>query len=342
MEEYFQNPAVSQSQLKTLLISPKAFGEERKVELYFEEKEHFTIGSAVDCMLTEGEDAYKSKYHISKVENKPSDVVKSIINQVFDYASNTDEEIGLILDPMYRVLITTCCEHHNYQNNWKNETKVSKICEYYEYWEDLKLARGKTILSIEEETLIDTIVMSLRTNEVTSKYFNQEEIQYQVPIYFEFDGVECRALLDMVIFDRENKTIQPIDIKTMGDYTLKFPISLRRRRYDIQAAFYTEALQWLYPDYEILPFKFIVESTTAPGDPLVFNCTTDLLVLGKFGRPEYYFKGRDEIKYQKFEEIKGFVQLIELYKYYSTNGFDKDKIVRENSSELLLDWSGII
>lgn len=354
MKEYFEHSSVSQSQLKSLLIHPRAFKEEKETKLYFEEKVYFTIGSAVDFKLTEDESTFTNFYHISNVLVKPSDTIKSIIHQVFDALKEqfTVEEIGLISDVTYRLLILQACESHNYQNRWNSDTKISKICEFYEYWEDLKASEGKILLSQEEDLLISTIVMSLKTNKATSVYFNAEEVHYQVPIYFEYDGVPCKALLDMVIFDRENKTIQPIDIKTTGEYTINFPKALKRMRYDIQAAFYTEALRWLYPEYEILPFKFIVESTKDPGQPLVFICDKELLWIGKNGRKKIFLQGDTieeksfidtrTIYYEIIAPIKGFVQLLELYKYYNENGYEMDKIVREGNSELTIGWSGII
>lgn len=353
MESYYEHSSISQSQLKSLLISPKAFTNEREAELYFEEKTHFIIGSAVDCMLTQSMEIYNQTYHVSNLNSKPSDTIKSIINMVFDNAvQHYGSRLGNINSEDYKELIIDACDNHAYQSRWSEQTRINKICENYEYWEDLKASQGKIVLSQEEFNLINTIVMSLRTNEATSVYFNAPEIHYQVPIYFEYMDVGCKALLDMVIFDRKAKTIQPIDIKTMGDYTITFPKSLRRRRYDIQAAFYTEALKYLYPDYTILPFKFIVESTTDPGQPLVFTCDETLLDIGKNGRECIYLKGdvldtlypdnKKTVYYQKLEDIKGFVQLLELYKYYSTNGFEVDQVVRENKSELQIDWSGII
>lgn len=344
MTSYFEHPAISQSQLKCLLIHPRAWTNQRESELYFEEKKHFVIGSAVDYYLTQPDKEFSEKYHISSLQNKPSDTIKSVINQLFDTITEQFDikDIGNITYSGYKLLILQCCDAHEYQMNWKEQTRINKICEHYEYWEDLKQAYGKTVISQEESDLIDKIVMSLRTHETTSKYFNKAEIKYQVPIYFDYLDVQCKALLDMVIFDRKNKTIQPIDIKTMGDYTLNFPKSLRKRRYDIQAAFYTEALKWLYPDYKILPFKFIVESTIEPGQPLVFTCNSSLLEMGKNGRAEKHLVDDLGEVYQRLQEIKGFTQLLKLYKYYSTNGFELDQVSKENNSELTLDWSGII
>ncbi len=238
VEDYYINPAISQSQLKLLLgPDPSLFNTVREPELYFEEKKHFIIGDAVDCQLTRPIEEFNNKFHVSTLENKPSDTMKSIINQVFDLVKEEVGELadkGVLRDHISKIV--DCCNVHNYQPNWKTETRVAKVLEAHEYWEDLKAAEGKVVLSQEENTLISQIVMSIRTNPTTSKYFETNkdiEILDQLSIYFSYCGIDCKALLDRVIIDHKNKTIQPIDFKTMGDQTLYFPKSLRQRRYDI-------------------------------------------------------------------------------------------------------------
>lgn len=364
VEDYYTNSAISQSQLKLLLGSdPSIFNTVEEPDLYFEEKKHFLIGDGVDIQLTQSLEAFNEKFHVSNVQNKPSDTIKSIVNQVYDNAIQMFTlEVKNISDPLYTEFIIEACNSHNYQPNWKTETRVSKIIEAWEYWEDLKAAEGKQVLSQEENDLISQIVMSIRSNSVTGPYFipqPNQEILYQYPIYFSYNGVDCRALLDMVIVDHDKKTIQPIDIKTMGDQTLYFPKSLRQRRYDIQAAFYTEALSISKPytythpkiaqsiPYTILPFKFIVESTTNPGNPLVFTCDEELLKIGKFGRESFRLKGVSSTKlidmyYGKTDEVKGFDQLIEDYKWYLENGFEKKREIVEAQGEFQINWNGII
>jgi len=344
MVEYYENSALSQSKLKLLLTNPSLFNTVREPEMFYEEKKHFVIGSAVDCLLTTPTE-FDDKYHISDLEKKPSDVEMSIINQVFSELI----DIGTLRD--YPELLENAIIQHDWYGGKPGEKRIQGLLERGEdYFQDLKASVGKQVLSVEEKTLIDSIVMSLKTNDKTAHYF--QEIQglhkyYQLPIYFICEEVECKALLDLVIFNHNHKTIQPIDIKTLGDYTINFPKSVRQRRYDIQAAFYTEALKVRYPGYIVLPFKFIVESTLQPGIPLVYNCNTSLLRMGKYGRKEIIQEGRIESSthpciISRIPEIKGFMQLIELYKYYTINGFDLDQVVRENESELIIDWSGII
>lgn len=353
VETYYEHPALSQSHLKLLLgPDPSIFNTIQEPDLYFEEKKHFIIGDGVDMQLTRPIEEFSQKFHISNLQNKPSDTIKSIVNQVYDHVKqNFTVDIGTI--EIYTDSILEACNSHNYQPNWKTETRVAKVVEAWEYWEDLKAAEGKVVLSQEENDLISQIVMSIRTNPTTSKYFQVEnnfiEILDQYSIYFTYEGIECKALLDRIIVNHKNKTIQPIDFKTMGDQTLYFPKSLRQRRYDIQAAFYTEALESkkVYETYEILPFKFIVESTTNPGNPLVFTCNQELLEIGKSGRNAYNLCDKAYVSdeytvYMKFDKIKGFHQLIEDYKWYMENGFSVNREIAQSQGEFYLSWNGII
>ena len=357
VEDYYINPAISQSQLKLLLgPDPSIFNTIQEPDLYFEEKKHFLIGDGVDIQLTRPIEEFNRKFHVSNIQNKPSDTIKSIVNQVFDLVKEEVGELadkGVLRDHTSKILDS--CNDHNYQPNWKTETRIAKVLEAWEYWEDLKAAEGKVVLSQEENDLISQIVMSIRTSPNTSKYFEtgkDVEILFQVPIFFNYMEIECKALLDMVIINHKEKTVQPIDFKTMGDQTLYFPKSLRQRRYDIQAAFYTEALKSLtqYKDYKVLPFKFIVESTTNPGNPIVFTCCRELLRIGKFGAPQTSIYGKinslgydymSEYRSLVTNEIKGFHQLIEDYKWYMENEFEKKREVVESQGEFEIDWNGI-
>ena len=357
VETYYEHPALSQSHLKLLLgPDPSIFNTIQEPDLYFEEKKHFIIGDGVDMQLTRPIEEFNQKFHISNLQNKPSDTIKSIVNQVFDLVKEVHGREILTID-RYPNAILDSCNDHNYQPNWKTETRISKIVEAWEYWEDLKQAEGKVVLSQEENDLISQIVMSIRTNPTTSKYFETSkdvEILNQLAIYFTYNNVDCKALLDRVIIDHKNKTVQPIDFKTMGDQTIYFPKSLRQRKYNIQAAFYTEALKYFIErddktlqDYKILPFKFIVESTTNPGNPLVFTCDEELLKIGKFGRESFRLKGVSSTKlidmyYGKTDEVKGFDQLIEDYKWYLENGFEKKREIVEAQGEFQINWNGII
>lgn len=323
-QDYYNNLALSQSELKLLLDDPKKFKEFKDkqaqgIQENSEDAKHFLLGSAIDCMLTSTD--FLEEFHVSSLENKPSDNVRNIINSVFSMAiqKGNDREFT-----NFKSEILEACNNFEYYPNWKDETRVNKILENYQYWNDLILSEGKKVLSAEEYLTVRNIVASIKNHKFTREYFRKAgselEIVYQLPIFFNHKTLDCKALLDMVIFNHSDKTIQPIDIKTTSRRTVHFPTSFRKYRYDIQAAWYTLALEYyknnsiFYSDYKVLPFKFIVESTTDIGRPLVFTCSKEALYAGRYGIEESIqtrlifpnetiASGNKALKYKGFEEL---------------------------------------
>ena len=323
-QDYYNNLALSQSELKLLLDDPKKFKEFKDkqaqgIQENSEDAKYFLLGSAVDCMLTSTD--FLEEFHVSSLENKPSDNVRNIINSVFSMTiqKGNDREFT-----NFKSEILEACNNFEYYPNWKDETRVNKILENYQYWNDLVLSEGKKVLSAEEYLTVRNIVASIKNHKFTREYFRKAgselEIVYQLPIFFNHKTLDCKALLDMVIFNHSDKTIQPIDIKTTSGRTVHFPTSFRKYRYDIQAAWYTLALEYyknsniFYFDYTILPFKFIVESTTDIGRPLVFTCSKEALYTGRYGIEESVqtrlifpnetiANGNKTLKYKGFEEL---------------------------------------
>lgn len=348
IEEYYNNPRLSQSKLKLLLSGPKAFNEVKEPELFFEEKKHFIIGGAVDCLLTQGEEIFNKNYYVSTLNEKPSDTIKSIIQEVFSVVIEPTEILS-----NHRDAILIACNNHNYQSNWKDDTRVNKICENYLYWLELLNSRGKTILSQEEYILIDSIVQSFKTHPVSESLFNfdelNKEIFYQFPIYFEFEGVEMKALLDIVIIDHINKEVDIYDIKTIGDEVINFYKSYSRNRYDIQAITYREAMRYYLSKngmfkYKIKPFKFIVESTINIGNPCIFEMSEEACIVAYEGLSRHFINTSDytgvEPSYITKAPYKGFKQLINDYKWYVKNGFSVDRRIVENRNyfDIHLDY----
>jgi hypothetical protein len=230
---------------------------------------------------------------------------------------------------------------------------------------DLCKAFGKRVISKSQANIINAIVASLENNPRTASYFNRVffeslpniTIYYQFPIYFEYRGVQCKGLLDMVIVERDEEgkilSITGIDLKTMNGNTYYFPSSIKARRYDIQAAWYTLALRQHFAVPEesdvIRPFQFVVESTSYQGKPLVYTVDTSLLNIGRFGRRAISLHDTDMFNGETMAsaiiqyEIKGFEQLLDLYIYHSENGFNEEREIQEAGlTTLLVNWDGIV
>jgi hypothetical protein len=355
IKEYFDSPAIGQSTLKLLINgNPRLFKEGKsESELYYEEKGHFVIGSGVDCILTQGRDVFDSSYHVQELA-KCSATAMSIIKKAFD---NIDiiGQLNNITYPLkenetWRQFIYESLNSHEYYMNrrkedWKEDNRYTGLLNDNgeEYWKSLIEGKGKFILDQEQHNKIIAIANSLYTHPRTSKYFIDREgidILFQVPIYFEYFGIKCKALPDILIIDHKNRRIILCDIKTLGFDVIDFPINLRMRRYDFQAAYYAAAVNTYvdnYPElngYIIEPMRFIVESTINIGQPCVFHCNEGLIMMGTIGREEV--KDDFGIIHKK---IVGFQECLELYRFYEQHGWDIHKDIIEAEGEFEINWT---
>lgn len=371
IDAYFASPALSQSYIKPLtsglenfLAKAKQYQEEEENEDGVD-KEHLLIGSAVDCILTGEEGRFDDIYYISDLSKRPSDTEMTIINRVFNtcLATYQDQEIPLLEN--LKEIIQEALDFNEYQMRWKTETRLEKAIAFgTEYFESLKLAIGKKVLAADQYQTVIKIVNSLRENPRTGKYFDRNslslnkniDVYYQLPIYFKYKGKDCKALLDILLVFKDDDGnilyIQPVDLKTTGNHTIYFPSAIKSFRYDIQAAFYTEALKSKFPEAEIRPFRFIAESSVVPGKPLIYELSNSLLKIGKYGRPSInltdvrdLFLDDNDDAYQPIKvvrEIKGFDNCIDDYIYYEQQGWIEDKRVTENDGLLVVGWEGIL
>ena len=379
VQEYYQSDALGQSKLKLLLGDLGSFHKE-----FDSSAEHFLIGSAVDCILTNSREAFQEEYYISKVAKLPSESVIEIIKLVYenllkDYAeylevvTSQDEpsDVTSLIEfvgelSQWSAYILDACEQTGWQPRWGADAKLKNIIEPgSEYFLDLCNAFGKTVISETQSNTINNIVESLETNPRTAGFFDRNffenmpdiTVYYQFPIYFEYRGVECKALLDMVIVERDIEgkilSITGVDLKTMNGNTYYFPTSVKARRYDIQAAWYTLALHnhFAVPEGSdvIKPFQFVVESTSYQGKPLNFVVDKTLLGIGRFGRRAISLHDTDMFNGDPMAsailqyEIKGFEQLLDMYIYHSENGFGQEREIQEAGlSPLVINWDGII
>jgi hypothetical protein len=149
-------------------------------------------------------------------------------------------------------------------------------------------------------------------------------------------GEDCKALLDGILIDHENRTIEPYDLKTIGKSVYDFPISYLQFGYYRQCAFYELALlsdkspikHLLDEGYTLKDFIFIVvESKVSSSHPAIIFETCkkdrDVGLLGGYVGNKYY---------------KGINELIEDYKYHRDNDYwDLPKDLHFNSGRINLN-----
>lgn len=360
VEAYYADDSLNQSELKKLENGLDSYLTTKKKEeenTDTPDKLHFKIGKAIDTLLTGGPEEFDELYYASPDDMKLSLVEVSIVEHIFATAVANHrgpiENMGPLL--VFENYIEHAFKDISWQPTWKVPTKVQKVIDFGSlYFEALKETYGRTVLTGQDYRQIQAVVESVKTNPLTAGYFDFESLAenplvhayYQLPIYFEIEGVKCKALLDllMVHFNEEGQVLAvcPFDFKSMDGHTVSFPYSMKRFRYDIQGAWYTDALRSptaVFPEgfpnlsgAVLDSFTFIVESKTNPGKPLLFQMSQDLIEIGRNG---YYNHNINKLT------NKGYNTLFRAYQYHTENGWTMEKFIRDSGGVLTLDWEGI-
>ena len=285
---------------------------------------HFRKGSGMDCLLTTPDDFNKKfivfpKYNedaqeaillkgwlaAGKTEWNPQEM--EAFSRTLEYKSGTEDKVGL----------------------WGNIKDVNKRIDKFDipFWREkvypvLRSFKHKTILSEEEYQEVNNAALSLRNDPYTANLFvpNKDEILYtQLSLFREYAGVTLKGMLDLVKVNLKDKTIQPDDVKsTSKSAAEEFSKSFIDFGYIRQAPFYTFLIEdWRdknYPDFEVLPFRFVVKSLVEDAEPaLIFEVSDELMNIGRYGGKVDFktIKGWEEL-------LAGLIAQEETQQYYLT------------------------
>ena len=261
---YRQDPALSYSTLAR--FEREGFN---NLDSLFDKVESpsLTFGSAVDALITGGEEEFNENFFVADFPAIGDSVLK-MVSKLF----NLFHEEYRSLDLIPTESIINLSEELKYQLNWKPETRAKVIREQgNEYYTIMYAAQGKTILSTEVKQQVDAAVKALKTSPATEFFFAESspfddciERFYQLKFIAHLNNVTYRCMADLIVVDHKNKTIQPVDLKTSSHTEWDFYKSFIQWRYDIQARLYWRiikanlALHEEFKEYTLLPYKFIV------------------------------------------------------------------------------------
>lgn len=249
----------------------------RKIGSLFDKIETpaLTFGSAVDTILTDGQEEFEKKFIVCSFPPL-SDTLISITKMLHKQFGSICRKIDMIDDSN----INHAALMFGYYANPKYESyRIKNIKEQCgEYYTLLTLAEGKTVLSTNDYADVMACVDELKTNPVTKEFFEVNpfdtniEKAFQLKFKAEYEGIQVRCMFDELIIDHEKKLIYPIDLKTTGHPEEEFEGSFVQWRYDIQAKLYTYILQEnikndpYFKDFKIQNYQFVVinRRTVAP------------------------------------------------------------------------------
>lgn len=188
------------------------------IETLFDRKESssLTFGSAVDALITGGENEFNSLFLVADIPSMAPALV-GIVNELYSFYSANCPNIS---DITTSILAQVWDKYDG--RNWKAETKAKFIIENgSEYYRLKFLAENKTILSTETYNEVLSAVRALKESEATKWYFqadnpfdNSVERLYQLKFHATFDNIEYSNMADLIIVDHTNKVVYPCDLKT--------------------------------------------------------------------------------------------------------------------------------
>ena len=276
-EEYRADPALSYSTLAK--YEREGFN---NLDKLFDKVEtpSLTFGSAVDSIITGGQEEFDERFMVAEFPSTPDSITK-IVKSLFSQYKDSYRSLIMIPDD----LIIKETEYQSYQMNWKPETRAKVIKEKgADYYNLLFVAGDRTILDTTTYQDVCNAVRALKESESTKFYFADNnpfepniERFYQLKFKTCLKGIEYRCMSDLLIVNHENKTIQPIDLKTSSHAEWDFYKSFVEWNYQIQARLYWSIIRQnmdkdeYFKDFELLDYMFIVVNRRTL-TPLVWNC----------------------------------------------------------------------
>ena len=257
------------------------------------ETSSLTFGSAVDSIITGGQEEFNERFMVAEFPSTPDSITKMVKSLFSQYG---DSYRSLITIPDDAVIKETA--YQSYQMNWKPETRAKVIKEKgADYYNLLFIAGSKTILDTQTYQDVCNAVRALKESKSTQFYFAEDnpfepdiERFYQLKFKGEFNGVKYRNMADLIIVNHKEKWVKPVDLKTSSHTEWDFYKSFIEWNYQIQARLYWAIIRQnmdkdeYFKDFKLLDYDFIVVNKRTL-TPLVWNCPfTQVQGTLKFGK----------------------------------------------------------
>ncbi len=292
-KEYRAVSMDSSSSLKEFSVNRKKYHQRYILNEKVEEEETkaSVVGRVVETLLLEPEE-FDNRFYMSVCLSAPTGLMLAFVEALYKHTAAATDEFGNVNRP-FADLFTDAYAESGFKI--KPDAVLNKFqgSDAEIYYDELRKVRSKglTVVTTEDVTNAEKIVTELRTNFVTSEVVNlvnsarwSVHNQFQIEGY-SVDGHLFKSMMDKVIVDHDQRTIQVYDLKCVwaveGFYEEYY---LYRRAY-IQAYLYYQAIMSLTINqnsdlygYKVEFPKFIVCDSTNYYNPLVYTLSGEDLL----------------------------------------------------------------
>ena len=263
------------------------------------------MGRVVETLLMEPE-LFDSRFYMSACANPPTAMMLDFVEALYRHTKEATTEDGEVTKSFEEI---SKAAYADSGYKIKYEAVISKFIgsDAEIYYDEIRRVRanGLSVVSTQDVATAEKIVEELRTNPVTKNVVNLiSSPRYSVRNQLQIEGYKVgghlfKSMMDKVIIDHQEKTIQVYDLKCVWAVENFYEEYYLYRRAYIQAyLYYRAALEmtkegWsneeMY-DYTVLPPKFIVCDSTNYFNPLIYQLTFEDLADALLG---FSHKGRE-------------------------------------------------
>ena len=246
------------------------------------------MGRLVETLLMEP-DEFDKRFYMSACATSPTGLMLSFVEELYKYTIDATDEFGNIIRT-FKEISRDAYSASGFKIKYEAVIQKFVGSDTEIYYNEIKKVRTNnlTVVTSQDVTHAENIVSELRNNFATkdivnlvnsSRYSVYDQLQVEA---YEVDEHLFKSMMDKVIVDHQEKTIQPYDLKCTWSVENFYEEYYLYRRAYIQAYLYYYAAKYLTLDenselygYVVKPLQFIVCDSTNYYNPLVYTLSDE-------------------------------------------------------------------
>ena len=272
----------SSSSLKDFSMDRKKYHKKYILNEDIKEKDSVAanLGRLVETMLWEP-DLFDEKFYMSSVAYIPTGLMLEFVERLYDVTLDSTDEQGNI-SRTFQQLAEEAYALSSFKIKFEQVLKKFIGSDAELYYNEIRKVRANnlTVVDTQQVATAEKIVETLRTdtnvkhivNCVTSERYDVKD-QLQVEDYT-VDGHRFKSMMDRVIVDHQEKTIQVYDLKCTWNVENFYEEYYLYSRAYIQAYLYMRAAEYAYRGYDqytVLAPRFLVCDSANYFRPLIYT-----------------------------------------------------------------------
>lgn len=279
----------SSSSLKEFCVDRRKYYKKYVLGEVVEEKDTqaTVMGRVVETLLMEPEE-FENRFCMSVCASAPTGLMLAFVEALYKHTIEATDESGKVTRSFEDISKDAYVDSGF---KIKFDAVINKFVgsDAEVFYNEMRTVRAKglTVVTTEDIANAEKIVENLKSNSVTcgvvnlvnsSNYTVYNQLQVE---NYTVDGMQFKSMMDKVVIDHNNKTVQVYDLKCVWAVENFYEEYYLYRRAYIQAYLYFHAAKHMVMenadivDYKVLPPRFIVCDSTNYYNPLIYALSHD-------------------------------------------------------------------